>query len=158
LRPFANSHQYALVLFDREGCGRGQLPREEIEREVEDRLSRNGWGDRAAVVVLDPEVEIWVWSDSPHVDKILGWEGKQPGLRTWLQTQNFLASDQLKPERPKEAMQTALRKAGKSRSSALYFQLAEQISFNRCIDPAFIKLKSYIAALVRQAFVNNWHK
>jgi hypothetical protein len=55
-------------------------------------------------------------------------------------------------------MQTALRKAGKSRSSALYFQLAEQISFNRCIDPAFIKLKSYIAALVRQAFVNNWHK
>ncbi|MEN8217380.1 MAG: hypothetical protein ABFS56_13640 [Pseudomonadota bacterium] len=26
------------------------------------------------------ELEIWVWSDSPHVAEILGWKNKQPDL------------------------------------------------------------------------------
>jgi hypothetical protein len=142
LRPFLKLYEYALVLFDREGCGKEQLPRETIEQEVESRLSLSGWSDRAAVIVLDPEIESWVWSDSPQVDGVLGWEGRQPDLRTWLQHQNFLSPGQLKPERPKEAMQAALRQSGKSRSSALYFQLAEKVSLNRCADPAFLKLKS----------------
>jgi hypothetical protein len=144
LRPFANQYEQALVLFDREGCGKDQLSREAIEQEVEARLSQSGWNDRARVIVLDPEIETWVWSDSPHVDKVLGWEAKQPDLRTWLQGQGFLVTGQLKPERPKEAMEKALRQSGKSRSSALYFQLAEQVSLNRCVDPSFLKLKNIL--------------
>lgn len=142
LRPFTKQYEYALVLFDREGCGKDQLPREALEQDVESRLSQSGWGDRAKVIVLNPEIEIWVWSDSPHVDKVLGWEGKQPDLRTWLQGQSLLTPGQSKPERPKEAMEMALRQSGKSRSSALYFQLAEKVSLNRCVDPAFLKLKN----------------
>ncbi len=142
LRPFTNQYEHAIVLFDREGCGKDQFTREDIEKEVEFRLSQSGWGDRAQVIVLDPEIEVWVWSDSPHVDKVLGWEGRQPDLRTWLQNQNFLSLGQSKPDRPKEAMETALRQSGKSRSSALYFQLAEKVSLNRCVDPAFLKFKT----------------
>ncbi len=142
LRPFINRYGYALVLFDREGCGKEQLSREAIEQDVETRLSQSGWHERAKTIVLDPEIEIWVWSDSPHVDKVLGWEGKQPDLRTWLQRQKFLSLDQPKPERPKEAMQAALRQSSKSQSSALFLQLAEKVSFNRCTDPAFLKLKN----------------
>ncbi len=151
LRPLANQYEHALVLFDREGCGKDHLSREVIEQEVEDRLSQSGWNNRAKVIVLDPEIETWVWSDSSHVDKVLGWEGKQPDLRTWLQSQSFLFPGQLKPERPKEAMQSALRQSGKSRSSALYFQLAEKVSLNRCVDPAFLKLK----AILQQWFATN---
>lgn len=142
LRQFTNLYEHALVLFDREGCGSSQSSREAIEQEVEGRLSISGWGDRATAIVLDPEIEIWVWSDSPQVDEVLGWKEQQPGLRNWLENQNFLLSGQIKPERPKEAMQAALRQSGKSRSSALYYQLAEKVSLNRCTDPAFIKLKS----------------
>lgn len=142
LRQFVNFYEHALVLFDREGCGKQHLSREAIEQEVESRLSLSGWNDRAAVVVLDPEIEIWVWSDSPQVDGVLGWEGRQPDLRTWLQQQNLLAPNQFKPERPKEAMQAALRQSGKPRSSALYLQMAEKVSLNRCADPAFLKLKN----------------
>ena len=142
LRQFLNIYEHALVLFDREGCGKQHLSREAIEQEMESRLSLSGWGDRAAVVVLDPEVEIWVWSDSPQVDGVLGWEGRRPDLRTWLQQQNLLAPNQFKPERPKEAMRAALRQSGKPPSSALYFQLAEKVSLNRCADPAFLKLKN----------------
>ncbi|MBL8187000.1 MAG: hypothetical protein JNK38_03280 [Acidobacteria bacterium] len=144
LRPLLNRYEHALVLFDREGCGKEQLSRDAIEQEVESRLSLSGWADRAKAIVLDPEIEIWVWSDSPHVDKVLGWENRQPDLRTWLQGQNFLSPGQLKPQRPKEAMQSALRNSGKSRSSALFFQLAENVSLTRCVDPAFLKLKTIL--------------
>lgn len=144
LRPFVNRYEYALVLFDREGCGKEELSREVLEQQVEIRLSQSGWGDRAAVIVLDPEVEIWVWSDSPQVGEALGWKGTQADLRCWLQTQNFLSADQLKPERPKEAMEKVLRHSAKPRSSALYSQLAEKVSLNRCVDPAFLKLKNIL--------------
>ncbi|HIE01121.1 MAG TPA: hypothetical protein EYP59_12680 [Thiotrichaceae bacterium] len=58
LQSALNQYRHALILFDREGCGREGLTRQELE--------------------------IWVWSDSPHVAEILGWKNKQPDLKTWL--------------------------------------------------------------------------
>jgi hypothetical protein len=144
LRAFIASYRYGMVLFDREGCGREGLIREELEEYIETRLSNSGWNTRAAAIVLDPELETWVWSDSPHVDVVLGWERKVPNLRTWLKQQQFLTSEQVKPERPKETMERALLIARKPRSSALYFHLAQRVSFERCSDPAFLKLKSVL--------------
>ncbi|MBI2875671.1 MAG: hypothetical protein HYY20_02180 [Candidatus Tectomicrobia bacterium] len=142
LRSFINRYAHALVMLDREGCGREGSSREVLEREVEDRLSRSGWGNRAVAIVLDPELEIWVWSDSPHVDSVLGWEGKQPDLKTWLRSQGFWDAQRTKPDRPKEAVEEALRLARKARSSSNYFQLAQRVGFGRCTDPAFLKLKA----------------
>lgn len=141
LRQFANSYAHALVIFDREGCGQEEKTREALEEDLEERLSQNGWEDRAAAIALDPEIEIWVWSDSPRVDSILGWEGRSPDLRSWLVEQGFIISAQAKPSRPKEAMEQALRMVRKSRSSALFLQLAQKVSLDRCVDPAFLKLK-----------------
>ena len=53
---------------------------ENLETEAEQRLSSSGWDDRAVAIVLDPELEIWVWSDSPEVDDVLGWRGRIPRL------------------------------------------------------------------------------
>ena len=47
LRLFPQSFRYALVLFDRHGCGSDDLPIERLENEVRSRLSRCGWNDRA---------------------------------------------------------------------------------------------------------------
>ena len=140
LRPFQWLARYALVIFDREGCGSG-ASREEIETEVRDRLERNGWGGRSAAVVIDPELEVWVWSDSPRVDAVLGWAQGQTRLRNWLVEEGFLQAGHQKPERPQEALDAALRKSNKKRSSSLFFELATSVSFARCIDPAFQKLK-----------------
>ena len=30
---------------------------------VETDLSRNGWADRTKAIVIDPELEVWVWGD-----------------------------------------------------------------------------------------------
>ena len=141
LRAAANRYAHALVVFDREGCGHEALPREKVENMVEQKLSRTGWGDRASVIVLDPELEVWVWSDSPHVESILGWRDRSLGLLEWLFGQGFLRSGQAKPERPKEAMIEALRTVRKPRSSSLYQQLAQKVSLQRCIDPSFVKFK-----------------
>jgi hypothetical protein len=92
--------------------------------------------------VLEPELEIWVWSDSPHVAEILGWKNKQTDLKTWLIKKGFLQEGELKPSKPKESMEAVLKEVRKPRSSMLYRRLAEKVSFGRCSDEAFKKLKS----------------
>ncbi len=141
LRPFLSLATHALVMFDREGCG-SEEPREALEADVEARLAQNGWELRSAAVVIDPELDVWVWSDSPHVDATLGWRQHGIHLRTWLAERGFLQPGHGKPERPKEALDAALRNSNKRRSSSLYFDIATRVSFERCADPAFLKLKS----------------
>jgi len=51
-----------------------------------------------------------VWSDSPHVDSVLGWQGIMPDLKTWLTSKGFLNDSLCKPKHPKKAMEEALRK------------------------------------------------
>ncbi|MCK4659024.1 MAG: hypothetical protein KAV82_05830 [Phycisphaerae bacterium] len=142
LRRETGRFAFALVLFDREGCGAETESREAIEGEVQRRLAKTGWGDRVGVIVIDPELEAWVWNDTSHVDELLGWQGQTPSLREWLVTSGFLSPNDIKPRRPKEAMEKALRQAEKKRSSAIYGQLAEKVSFKRCVDPAFVKLRT----------------
>ncbi len=147
LSLFCNQYAHAIIMLDFEGSGREETDRERLELEIEKRLSQSGWGDdRAAAVVIGPELEMWVWSDSPQVDAVLGWQGKSPELRTWLKAKGLLQEEEAKPERPKEAMELALRAARKPRSSALYLQLARQVSMARCVDPAFLKLRTILQA------------
>jgi hypothetical protein len=60
LRSFSRRYRYALVMFDREGCGADHQSRVDLEAEVEQRLEAAGWPDRAAAVVIDPELEVWL--------------------------------------------------------------------------------------------------
>ena len=142
LRSFIRQFNYALVVFDRHGCGNEGQPPVALEEEVEERLRRNGWADRSAAIVLDPELESWVWSDSPEVDRTLGWAERSPKLRSWLQEQRLWPAEARKPHGPKMAMARALKAVGMRRSPATFRQLAERVSLRRCSDPAFIKLKT----------------
>lgn len=145
LQPFVNLYDRALVMFDKKGCGQEEKTRIELEKAVEDDLSASGWDDRAAVIVIDPELENWVWADSPHVDFVLGWQAKKPNLRSWLQTQGFLQMGQSKPFSPKKAMKEALRIAQKAQSAAIFYELAQRASIKQCSDPAFLKFKAILA-------------
>jgi len=140
LRPFASLYERALVLLDHQGCGRKE-DRSALETDLERRLGGAGWGDRAAAVVISPELENWVWSDSPHVERTLGWERGPTPLRSWLQEKGLLEARAAKPARPKEAVELALKTVRLPRSSAIYFELARNVSTDRCTDPAFLKLR-----------------
>lgn len=142
LRTMQRDYRYALLMFDLDGCGVTGTPRTALEAKVETALAAVGWKERSKSVVIAPELDVWVWSDSPWVDRILGWESRTPSLHKWLPTQGFTFADTGKPDHPKEAMEKALRVSRKPRSSSLYRQLAEKVSIDRCVDPAFLKLKS----------------
>ena len=144
LRPMTTRASHALVVFDREGSGHESDPVSDLEEEVTRRLAAAGWGDRAAAIAIDPELEVWVWSDSPHVDRCLGWEGEQPSLRAWLEEQGMWPPGEPKPQDPKLAVELALRRARKPRSSALYRQLADTVGLDRCSDPAFARLRALL--------------
>ncbi len=146
LRLYTRSHRHALVMLDREGSGQEGLSRESLEQSVEGLLAISGWEDRACAIVIDPELEVWVWSGSSYVDTVLGWEGKQPDLRAWMMSEGFLLPDQIKPNRPKEAVEQALRLASRARSSSRYFELSKKVSLGRCADQAFIKFKNTLRA------------
>jgi hypothetical protein len=139
------SYSYGMILLDRKGCGQEDQSREVLERNLETRLAQSGWEKRAKAIVIDPELEAWVWSDSPHVDVVMGWQGKRPTLKDWLQGKGFLQKNQVKPHDPKTAFRQALRQVRKPFSSSLYAQLAEKVGLQRCADPAFQKFKNTLS-------------
>lgn len=142
LRSQARLYRYALIVFDRDGSGEEKAgTASEVAERVEERLGKNGWEKgRVRAVVIEPELEAWVWSDSPQVEQILGWAGQDPGLRRWLESEGFLVPGQLKPHPPKDAVLGALAKVNKPRSARIYQELAETVSFRRCEDAAFARL------------------
>lgn len=144
LRPFTKQYSYCLVVFDHEGCGRENAPIEDLEMQVESHLRNSGWDDRARVIVIDPELENWVWSDSPEVAKALGWREGQPPLRDWLSQNGYWPQGEKKPTRPKEVLESVLRKVNRPRSSAIYGELARSVGFQRCSDRSFLRLKDIL--------------
>lgn len=138
LRPFTESHRRALVLFDHDGSGREATAPSALASLVKQRLEAGGWQDRAEVIVLAPELEIWVWSASPQVEACLGWAGREPRLREWLAASNQWPPGQAKPTDPKAALEMALREARKPRSSAIYLDLAQKVSLRGQSEPAFL--------------------
>jgi hypothetical protein len=136
LRRFLNRYRHALVIFDLHGSG-SHGSREETGHEVGSALSRNGWGRRAKAIVVEPELEAWVWADSKHVPRVLGWSKGYAELRRWLRGQELWPNGSSKPLDPKEAMIQAMRKSGSPRSSQKYFDLASTVSVRRCQDPSF---------------------
>lgn len=146
LRPFIRQFDHAMVLFDRHGSGRDAQSAEDIEAAVESQLERNGWKGRSAAVVCDPELEIWVWSDSSEVDEVLGWQGRNPPLRDWLVSNGFCDGPTAKPSDPKEAMRRSLRSVGRSPSPSQFRDLANRVGLGRCQDRAFLKFKSTLQA------------
>jgi len=140
LRPFSAEYRYALMIFDFEGCGNENISAVELEDSLEKMLQRTGWGRRAIVIVLEPELESWVWSPSQEVDRILGWPDSGLTLREWLKENGWTTTVGGKPDRPKEAMHAVLRAAKKGKSPARFRQLAERVSFKECTARSFRKL------------------
>jgi len=92
------------------------------------------------VIVIDPELEAWVWASSPHVSGVLGWHESGDALRAFLNERGLWDKASPKPLHPKEAMQQALREKNKPFGAPLFSELAKKVSFGGCEDPAFRKL------------------
>lgn len=140
LQPLRADYRHAVVVVDEEWDGSPGA--DVIERRIEEHLRAAGWdeSDGLALVVC-PEVDNWLWSDSPHSAEALGWQSWTE-LSAALTENGWLTTGKLKPQRPKEAAEWALRNgSGKARrSSSLYRKVAASVSVRRCTDSAVEKL------------------
>ena len=140
LRTYTRNYRNALVMFDREGCG-SDLSRNQIQSRVERDLAANGWGDRCKAIVIDPELEAWVWNGSNRVSEILGCGSSYRDLKAWLREKDIWPSGSNKPSDPKKAMRAALRKAQRRVSARIFGELASSSTLHRCNDSAFSELR-----------------
>ena len=132
-----NAFRYALLIFDREGCGREMLTPSDLEQQVQQQLDASGWQGRSAVVVIDPELESWVFATSPHVVDVFAGGDAEVFQRV---VESFPKTPLGKPQKPMEAVKKLLRQKAIVRASALYKELASRVSLKGCIDPAFQRL------------------
>ena len=140
LDGFRGSADHALVIFDwafDRGQGTQSETAEALEKDVDSRLADRYGAGWARSVVIFPELEAWVFSTSPHVGKVIGWQGTTSDLRDTLVEVGLWTSGQTKPSDPKKAFEWALRRVRSPRSSSLYRKLAEKVSLNQCEDRAF---------------------
>ena len=145
LRPLLLQYDHALVIFDRDWDGAPTQSAQALEDATNARL-RAGWGDKAASVVISPELEAWVWSDSPHVEFELGWPSHLGDLRGWLERKGFWSTGADKPSDPKKAIEAATREARLPWTAAVCRGLAGKVSVDRCTDSAFQKMKAILSS------------
>src|SRR6185295_7232051 len=91
----------------------------QIHTHIVEGCERSGWMKADVVpIVLDPELETWIWQDSPIVESVVGYSGSS--LRRELAASGAWPLDLPKPPRPKETLEAELRRNRIPRSSALY--------------------------------------
>jgi hypothetical protein len=138
LRPYLRTHRHAVVVLDNDWNGSPGVER--IRNDISHLLRINGWeSDRSEVIVIDPELEAWLWQESPHIDTAFRYTGAI-SLRQWLSERGMWADGSAKPARPKEAVKAVSKSTGVPQSAAVYRRIAEKVSVAGCTDPAFAML------------------
>jgi hypothetical protein len=147
LRPYIRSHQNALVILDKNFGA--QLPAPVVREEILSNLLRNGWqAGCAEVVVIDPELEVWLWQrGNPHIARVFRYDESFP-LEEFLGAEGIWPSAALKPVKPKEAAHILLRRFRAGSPMVGYARIVENISVSGCQDPAF----SLLASALRRWF------
>ena len=101
-------------------------------------------GVAVCVIVIEPELEAWAWTTSPHVAAVLGWHDNHDALRSFLISRRLWDEGRPKPIHPKEAMRHALREKNKPFGAPLFSELAKRVGVGRCEDLAFKKLRNQL--------------
>lgn len=132
---------HALLVFDFEGCGaEGVATAVDLQSQLDERLS-SLWDENARTVVIEPEVDAWLWGAEAVLRDVLKWPLEQ-GIRDWLMAKGFEFSQSGKPLRPKEALEALVPIHRQPRSSALYEKITGRISLQRCSDQSFNSMRT----------------
>lgn len=139
-KGFLQTHRRLVVCLDRDfGGSPGQA---QIRSDIEGQLFAVGWQpDAFKVLVIDPELEQWIWQDNIHVQNALHHTGNQT-LRAMLLASGEWPAGKVKPVDPKGVLERIVRaNLGGNRSSAIYSKITSRVSVGSCQDGEFIALK-----------------
>ena len=132
IRALRGRYSKFILIFDYRGCGSSESP-ESIRKNLLREAKRANMSDNLEVIIINPELEIWVWKSVIHLARIINWEESQ--IREWLNSNYQL--EQGKPKEPKQAFESLLYKTNKKKSSSYFAELAEQVSLENCQNQAF---------------------
>ncbi|WP_438268060.1 methylation-associated defense system protein MAD4 [Kitasatospora purpeofusca] len=134
LTLYQATHRRAVVMVDEQWEGSPGAPAiaEHIERGI-----AKEWAEYA-VIVLQPELEAWLWQDNPNVAKALRCPAD---FREILAKSKHWPEGMTKPADPKGALEHLKRHHRADQSNAAFRRLASAISVKGCIDPAFHTLR-----------------
>lgn len=133
LRANKNQYHKFLLILDREGCGSNESP-EEIRNRLMQQAPGFGFkNNELEIIVINPELEIWVWKNKLHLARMVDWTESQ--LSDWLKVKHKIEKG--KPDDPKSVYEDLLRHRQKAKSSANFGYLAEKISLRNCQEPGF---------------------
>lgn len=140
LRAYRGRHRHAAVVFDREfGTDRTAT---ELRDALSERILRTGWNaEQFRVIVIDPELEAWVWQRNNRVSTPLGFASVEEMVEAIRAAGLDWPDGQPKPTRPKEALEAVVRLRGIGWSSAIHRSITASASLVRCQDPAFLHLR-----------------
>lgn len=138
LRPYRATHRHAVIVLDAEW--EGSPGKAAITEHLTNNITATGWdADQFVVIVIDPELENWIWQKNQHVAKELGFDNINE-LMNDIDLQKAWPQGQAKPTSPKEILETLLQKKGIPRSSAIYKMITSKVSVRHCQDLAFKQL------------------
>jgi len=130
-------YRHGLLLFDRNGCGDAREA-DIIEQDLEVELAHH-WSNRAAAVVIDPELEEWIMGGHRHFQTVVGLG--DVNARRWLAAHGW-PQGRAKPAEPKAALTELFRAFNAKRSAASYRRVARRASLrtDRCRSRSFCRL------------------
>lgn len=131
-------YQHALLILDHEGSGATEEPLE-LEQRLDSVLSA-AWTDSAKAIVIEPELDIWMWGSDNALKQVLNWPHEMP-IREWIVNHGFGLHSNGKPARPKEALEAVFPECNLPRSASNYQNIVRKISLQRCSDAAFRRLR-----------------
>lgn len=130
----------AIIILDAQFGRDPQPSASELKADLAHRIDTGPWEQKPLVLVIQPELEAWVWSNSPRVGEILGMRLAQ--IRETGAGHGFWSAGSAKPERPKELLELIVRRTkGRGPAPAEFVALAERVGVDRCSDPAFCELR-----------------
>jgi len=144
LQPYERLHHRAVVMLD--VAWEGSPGAERIRTHISDSL-KPAW-DQFAVIVIDPELEAWVWQDNPHVAEAFKCRAD---FRDVLRRSGHWPDGASKPPDPKAALDYLRRHHRADRSNAAFGRLARKISVRHCEDRAFGQLRDTLRAWFKDA-------
>lgn len=142
-KGYLKTHEHLVVCLDRDfGGSPGQA---KVRQDIEQQLLAVGWQpNKFLVLVIDPELEQWIWQDSMHVENALN-HMRPPTLRQSLVVSGEWPVGNNKPTDPKGVMERLVKiNLRGNRSSALYSKITSKVSIANCMDGEFLALRQQL--------------
>lgn len=143
LRPFLDQYEHAVIVLDADF---EPHPGADVLREdISAAMVQAGWPlERFAVVVIEPELEAWLWAPNLNVARAFGHEDFEQ-MRATLEREGLWNPGEAKPHDLKAARDRAARLGGKKLGGPIFkgvFSVISRAAFNQCVEPGFITLRT----------------